>query len=92
MLYRLAHGALARYRQAQAFVAGFLIGLSVWTPVFVATAAEETQWQQYGLPGGLVLFGAGVCLRMGGPWRRWHETRPRDPAGPSRSGMDRLAA
>ena len=56
---------LAGIRQARAFAAGFQIGLSVWTPVFVATAAEDSRLQQYGLPGALVMFGAGAWLRMG---------------------------
>jgi hypothetical protein len=93
-LYKLARGAAVKLRQARTFVAGFLIGLSVWTPIFVATAAEETEWQQLGLPGGFAMLGAGVWLQVGRTLRRSRETQrqPRDPAGPSHSGMDGLPA
>lgn len=93
--YNLARGTAAKFRQVKTFVAGFLIGLSVWTPIFVATAAEETEWQQLGLPGGLAMLGAGIWLHFGGTLRRGQrrqQTRPRDPAGPSHSGMDGLPA
>jgi hypothetical protein len=92
MLYRLARGVAHRLGQVRAFVAGFLIGLSVWTPVFFATAAEETEWQQYGLPGGLAMFSAGVWLRLGRSSRPRQASRPRDPAGPSLPSMNRLPA
>lgn len=85
---RRTHGIVAAFRRIQAFVAGLLIGLSAWTPVFVATAAEETQWQQYGLPGAFALFTAGIWLRFGNfmrrrPWRRQDTGTP---------GVGRLAA
>jgi hypothetical protein len=83
-------GITARIRRVKAFVGGFLIGLSLWTPVFVATAAEDTEWQLYGLPGGLAMFCAGIWLRLGGPSPRGPKTQSRDPAGPSHPGMDRL--
>ena len=89
---RLARGAIDAYRKSQAFLAGLLIGLSIWTPVFVATAVEEAKWQQYGLSGGLAMFGAGVWLRLGRLPSRRRKARPRNPAGPSRPGMDRLTA
>lgn len=89
---RLVRGVVDGYRKSQAFVAGLLIGLSIWTPIFVATAVEETEWQRYGLSGGLAMFGAGVWLRMGRVPGRRRKARPRNPAGPSRPGMDRLTA
>jgi hypothetical protein len=91
-LHKLAQGIAVKFRQFKTFSAGFLIGLSVWTPIFVATAAEETEWQQFGLPGGFAMLGAGVWLQMGRTSRRTRQTRPRDPAGPSHSGMDGLPA
>ena len=92
MPYRLAAGVAAWFRQVRAFLAGLLIGLSIWTPIFAATTAVEADWQQFGLPGGLAMFGAGVWLRMGRPTIRGHSRPPRNPSGPSRSGMDRLPA
>jgi peptidoglycan/LPS O-acetylase OafA/YrhL len=91
MLDRLARGGAAGLHRAKAFVAGILIGVAAWTPVFAVTA-EETDWQQYGLPGALAMFGAGVWLGMDAPARRKRATQPRDPAGPSLPGMDRLPA
>lgn len=70
-------------RRSRTFVAGFLIGMSVWTPVFVATAAEETKWEQYGLPGGFALFTAGIWLRVGNFLRRRRGAHPRDPGNPA---------
>jgi hypothetical protein len=90
-LYRLARGAAASIRKTKDFVGGFLIGLSVWTPIFVATAADEAEWQQFGLPAGVALLGVGIWLRLGTPLRRGRRPRPRNPAGPSRSGLDRVA-
>ena len=89
---RLVRGVLDGYRKSQAFLAGLLIGLSIWTPVFVATAVEEAKWQQYGLSGGLAMFGAGVWLRLGRLPRRRRKPQARNPAGASRPGMDRLTA
>lgn len=89
---RLARGAIDGYRKSQAFVAGLLIGLSIWTPVFVATAVEDSEWQRYGLSGSLAMFGTGVWLRMGRLPGRRRKAQPRNPAGPSRPGMDRLTA
>ena len=79
----IARGIIAGLRRVQAFVAGFLIGMSVWTPLFVATAAEETKWEQFGLPGGFALFTAGVWLRVGNFLRRGRNGRPGDPGNPT---------
>ncbi len=92
LLRRLAAGVADWFGQARAFVAGLLIGLSAWTPIFVATTTVDTDWQRFGLPGGLAMFGAGVWLRMGRPPIRGHRKRPRNPSGSTRPGMDRLTA
>ena len=92
MFFRAARRIAAGFHRARSFAGGFLIGLSAWTPVFVATAAEETVWQPYGLPGGIALFAAGVWLRVGKPSLRGQTTNSRNHAGPTRPGGDRLAA
>ena len=89
---RLVRTLLDGYRKSRAFLAGLLIGLSIWTPVFVATAVEEAKWQQYGLSGGLAMFGAGVWLRLSRLPSRRRKAQARNTAGPSRPGMDRLTA
>lgn len=76
------------------FIAGFLIGTSIWTPLFVATAAEETPWQQYGLPGGLAMFTAGIWLRFGATFGRRGAAlakRKTDGGQSSGSGMGTFA-
>lgn len=78
-------------QRANAFVAGLLIGLSFWTPVFVATA-DEPEWHRYAMPGSLALFGAGLWLRAGRLSLRRLKPHPRHPAGPSHPDMNRLAA
>jgi len=88
---RAVHAATSWFAGIQTFVAGVLIGVSLWTPVFVATAADETEWQQFGLPGGLALFGAGVWLRTGRPGARARRAASRSPAGPARPNVNRQA-
>ena len=88
--YRPAIWLVAGLRATKDFVAGVLIGVSVLTPVFVATAEEGSQWQQYGLPGGLALFAAGLWLRTRSP--RAPITRSRNPAKTAQSGWSGLTA
>jgi hypothetical protein len=88
--HRFTRATGARFNQFKTFVAGLMIGLSIWTPLFVATAADEADWQQFGLPGGLAMFGAGVWLRMGRVSLRGRRSPPHGPAGPSHSGMGGL--
>jgi hypothetical protein len=52
-----------RLRRAGGFIAGALIGASIWIPVFAVTASAS-QWQLFGLLGAVVLFGAGLTLHV----------------------------
>ena len=50
-----------RLRRAGGFIAGALIGASIWVPVFAATASAS-QWQLFGLLAAVILFAAGLWL------------------------------
>jgi hypothetical protein len=50
-----------RLRGAGGFIAGALIGVSIWVPVFAATA-NAPQWQAIGMLAAAILFGIGLWL------------------------------
>lgn len=53
---------LAQFRRLTSFIAGALIGASVWVPVFFATAADSNEGGALGLGGALALLVAGFAL------------------------------
>lgn len=52
----------ARYPQFGSFVAGILIGVALWIPVFVATEEQTSPWQALYLLSALALLVGGLVL------------------------------
>ena len=54
---------MTRLDQARGFVAGVLIGLSIWTPVFAANTDQPQDWLPYAILGAIALLVLGVAFK-----------------------------
>lgn len=52
-----------RIDQAGGFLSGVLIGLSIWTPVFAASADQPQDWLTYAIVGAIALLVLGIVLK-----------------------------